>query len=239
MELKILFLPGLDGTGLLFEDLLAQLPTTVDVEVISMDELSGSSYVEQAKEIATNVRGAKILLVAESYSGRVAYELCELLGSNIKGIVFIASFIETPSTISKLARFIPVMLLKPHSASIWLLGKVGFSGFGNERLIRRVFSSISVADKTKLKSRLINIANLSSASKKHTTPIVYIRPSHDWLVDTKAVETVCTVFTSAEVVTLQGGHFIAQSDPSGCTNVIQRMYEQTMDATADTQNNRL
>ena len=74
--MKILLLPGLDGTGLLFEDLLAQLPTTVDVEVISMDELCGSSYVEQAKEIATNVGDTKILLVAESYSGRVAYELC-------------------------------------------------------------------------------------------------------------------------------------------------------------------
>jgi len=222
-KLTVILLPGLDGTGLLFRPLLEELPSSLDIEVISLDKLNGSTYHEQAIEIASTLTNQKLLLVAESYSGRIAYELCEQLSKNITGIVFIASFIDSPSVTAKLAKLIPVFMLKPSPISKWLLGKMGFSGFGNKALVNRVFESLAIADKHKLKARLKNISNLSAPTKTYDISCVYIQPSTDLLVSSKAAQNIKTVFPNTELVSLQGGHFIAQSNPAGCAKVIQNI----------------
>lgn len=218
--MKIILLPGLDGTGLLFEKLKESFPENLDIEVISYELLEGISYSDQASEIANRFEGIDIYIVGESYSGRVAYELFKIRGRRVKGIVFLASFISSPSILSKLVGLLPVSLITPNFLTKKLLYLLGFSLIGGSNLSEPVFASISKANKYKLKSRLRNIANLDEPAQPITCPVTYIRPSKDLLVSTSAVRLLSEKCSSFKQVTVIGGHFIAQSNPVECAQVI-------------------
>lgn len=218
--MKIILLPGLDGTGRLFDKLTQYFPESVDTEVISYESLEGVTYIEQGEELAKRLENTDIYIVAESYSGRVAYEIYKLVGSRVKGIVFLASFISAPSLLSKLAGFLPVSLLSANFLSKKLLYLFGFSLMGSQKLVYPVFASLQSADKRKLKLRLCNIGGLSKQQKIVACPVIYIRPSRDLLINTRAVryiDSMCISFTKIEV---EGGHFIAQSKPDVCAKII-------------------
>jgi len=218
--MKIILLPGLDGTGLLFEKLKESFPENLDIEVISYDSLEGISYSDQASEIANRFEGIDIYIVGESYSGRVAYELFKIRGCRVKGIVFLASFISSPSILSKFAGILPVGLITPNFLTKKLIHLLGFSLIGGPNISESVFASISKADKYKLKSRLRNIASLDEPAQPITCPVTYIRPSKDLLVSTSAVELLSKKCSSFKQVTVNGGHFIAQSNPVECAQAI-------------------
>jgi len=218
--MKIILLPGLDGTGLLFKKLKESFPDNLDIEVISYDSLPGISYFEQAAEVARRFEGIDVYIVGESYSGRVAYELFKILGCRVKGIAFLASFVSSPSILSRVSGFLPVNLLTSNFVSKKLLYLFGFSLIGSSDLINEVFASINKADKFKLRSRLRNIAGLDKPDYVLTCPVRYIRPSRDMLVSASAVRFLSSKCSNFRQVEVRGGHFVAQSNPGECAKVI-------------------
>ncbi|BFM13386.1 hypothetical protein R50072_35390 [Simiduia litorea] len=218
--MKIILLPGLDGTGLLFNDLVAQLPKEWDVKILSYDSIQDTSYSGQAEEISEHLKGMDIFLVGESYSGRVAYELHQILGDRVKGIVFLASFISSPSLVSRLAKLLPVSLLSSNILSRFILYLFGFNFSGGSSLVAPVFESIKKADKVKLRSRLRNIATLNIPKHDIKCPVTYIRPTSDLLVGVKAFNVLASRAAHLNVVKVRGGHFIAQSNPVACGEII-------------------
>lgn len=224
--MKIILLPGLDGTGILFKEILKALPATLDIQVICLDALEGDSYAKKAQYLADSLPNTELFLVAESYSGPMAYELCNILGNKVKQIIFLASFISAPSSLSRYAYLIPIFAIKASKLNIWLLNKMGFAGAGSESQVLDVFKSISFANKAKLKNRLQNISRLSKPQNSHATPVVYIKPTNDLLVNNRAVDEVKSVFNNTKVVTISGGHFIAQTHPIECANIIKRAVDE-------------
>ncbi|GAA5442455.1 hypothetical protein Misp06_00629 [Microbulbifer sp. NBRC 101763] len=75
MTLKLVFLPGLDGTDILFNDLIKALPKTLNYEAIYLPELEGQDCSEQAVSLEKMTKEEILFLVVEFYSGRLAYEL--------------------------------------------------------------------------------------------------------------------------------------------------------------------
>ena len=220
VHMKIILLPGLDGTGILFEKLLEEIPSVFDVEVVSYDSIKAVSYSSQAIEIAERFKHEDIFIVGESYSGRVVYELCQILGGHVKGVVFLASFISRPSAMSRVASIMPLGLLKPNRLSRFMLYLFGFNMAGGPEVVAPVFQSLQKTDKRKLKLRLSNIAHLAKPTEKIDCPVTYIRPSTDLLVGINSVKylaSMCSNFSRAKV---NGGHFIAQSNPVVCAKVI-------------------
>jgi len=218
--MKIILLPGLDGTGSLFDELIKSLGRDNEVEVISYDDISGQSFVEQAKEIAARITDMDVLLVGESYSGRVAYEISQILGLRVRAIVFIASFISSPSFLSKFAGFLPVAMLNPNFLSTYLLKVFGFNGQATSEQTNSIFNSLKIADRSKLKVRLKNIAALSNPAKAIECSVTYIRPNRDFLVGNNAVNNLRSLCSNFNVISVSGGHFIAQSAPLACAKVI-------------------
>lgn len=218
--MKIVLLPGLDGTGLLFENLTEHLSLDHEVELVSFELIYGLTYKEQAEELASKYKNDELLIVGESYSGRIAYELSHLLKGNVKGIVFLASFISRPSLLSLLARFVPVSLLAQNVLTESLLYLVGFNRCGSRALVGPVFNSLRHTNKLKLKSRLRNISHLKKPTLNISCPVIYIRPSKDRLVSSSAVKALASKCASYREISIEGGHFIAQINPVACAKVI-------------------
>ncbi|MCA0901113.1 alpha/beta fold hydrolase [Microbulbifer agarilyticus] len=220
--LKIVFLPGMDGTGLLFKGLIQNIPKEIDREVVCLNEIEGESYHQQAEEVAEHIGSSSVVLVAESYSGRIAYELCNILGRRVSRVVFIASFISCPGRLGRLAALLPELFLKPNFFPDWLMKTLCFDGRGNRVLIEQVRQAITEVEPSVLKRRLLNIAELDRPKGHLSTEAVYIRPTNDRLVGYDAIKVLGNVYPKLSIESLEGGHFIAQTAPERCARVIVR-----------------
>ncbi|MFT7223863.1 MAG: hypothetical protein ACI82Z_001406 [Cellvibrionaceae bacterium] len=89
----------MDGTGKLFDPLLGELPNNIHTQVISLNSLDAQEPKEQALEIASLIDNDELIILSESYSGYIAYQLSLLPNLNIKHIIFAASFLENPKKI--------------------------------------------------------------------------------------------------------------------------------------------
>jgi len=224
--LELILLPGLDGSGILFKDLIAALPATLTPHVICLDQVKGETYYEKASYLSQYIYGNEVIIVAESYSGRIAYELCGLLGCRVKRVIFLASFIHSPSHTSKLANLVPISMLNESYFSRYLLLLIGFAGCDASSQVKCVFKSISLADKEKLKNRLSNIATLDEPVRSFNTKTIYIQPTHDFLVNRRAVKKLQRLFKNTSVYKVKGGHFIAQTQPKQCAKVIENVIDE-------------
>lgn len=220
--MKIVFLPGMDGTGLLFNELIQNIPREIDQEVVCLNEIQGVSCRDQAQHIAKKFVSSSIVVVAESYSGRIAYELCNILGSRVTKVVFIASFVSCPSKFAKLAAILPEYTLKPGLLPNWLINTLCFDGRGNRVLMDHVRQAIAKAGPSVLKQRLLNIAQLDHPTHRQPAEAVYIQPTNDRLVSHEAIKVLGEIYPALNIEPLEGGHFIAQTAPELCARIILR-----------------
>ena len=212
----------MDGTGSLFNELILNIPQELDREVICLNEIPGVSYRQQAEQIAEKIETSSVVVVAESYSGRIAYELCNILGSKVSKIVFIASFVSCPGRLAKLAAVLPKYVLKPSLFPNWLMKTLCFGGSGNRTLLAQVRQAIAQVEPSVLKQRLLNIAELDEPKHHQSTSAVYIRPTNDRLVAYDAVKVLGNIYPQLRIESVEGGHFIAQTAPEPCARVIVR-----------------
>ena len=65
--MKVLLLPGLDGSGILFDELIGNFLKHFNTQICRLDEIPCSSFIESAQYIAGTINDDKIVLIAESY----------------------------------------------------------------------------------------------------------------------------------------------------------------------------
>ncbi|GAA3589603.1 alpha/beta fold hydrolase [Marinobacter xestospongiae] len=224
--MKVLLLPGMDGTGQLFEPLLRAWPGDLAPTVVSLNHLSADGYREQVAQLCGQLSAAPVVIVAESYSGPIAYALCRELGSRVAGVVFLASFVSRPCGVVRLARRLPAASLRLDWLPDRLLNGIGFGGLGTAASMASVRLAVQDVAPAVLKQRLSNMAVLREPSERISTPAVYIRPTRDYLVSQAAVDMVARVFPALRVIPLEGGHFIAQGQPDACAQIILQFVRQ-------------
>lgn len=96
MSSKLVLLPGLDGTGLLFQPLLEQLGDACAVRVICYPPDQCQTVQTLAAQVREQVAfDSDTVLLAESFSGLVAMELLRQ-GIPLHSVIFCASFASAP-----------------------------------------------------------------------------------------------------------------------------------------------
>jgi hypothetical protein len=133
--LKILLLPGMDGTGVMFEPFINHAPQSAQIKVIKLIQDVGITYREQAEVIAHSI-GEDVTIIAESYSGVIAHELTKLAPNSIKHMVFAASFLERPSIMLPLATIAPNFMLNHSLYPDFIVSRALFGRYRSSHLFR-------------------------------------------------------------------------------------------------------
>ena len=95
--MKIILLPGLDGTGTLFKPLSDVLPSTIESLVISYPPDEKLSYTELTAYVMDRLpTDEAYVLLGESFSGPIAYEIALRQPRNMHAVIFVASFLTPP-----------------------------------------------------------------------------------------------------------------------------------------------
>lgn len=220
--MKIVLLPGLDGTGMLFKPLIDALPSDVEPIVITYPLDEKLTYSALCDYVMKRLpKDEDYVLLGESFSGPIAYAIALLNPKNMKSAIFVASFLSSPRPIAiGLSRILPkrFLLSLPMPRLVikaYLLG----SGCSEELmgLFRRALKKVSP---DVLIFRLNQIANLSNKHQCCDKRAIYIQAKSDKLVSEECVTAYKEVVEDLHIFQVEGPHFILQASSSACAEIV-------------------
>ncbi len=219
--MKIVLLPGLDGTGKLFTPLIEELDSSIEIQIINYDTQKKQSYQELFNYVMDNLPSDNFILVAESFSGFIAYQIGLKKLDNLKHIVLVATFLQNPRPI--LLKLIPNSYILSLSIPKIVI-KMFFLGFStNNKTIELFQETIKTVSHEVLYFRLQEIKNLKLIKKKIKTPMTYIQANDDQLVLKRSLKDWENISHTLKVHHVDGKHFILQSNPKRCAKIINQI----------------
>jgi len=223
--LKLVLLPGMDGTGELFKEFV----TYYDAKyvIISFPNDGSQSYEELSKYVLSKLPEENHIILAESFSGGLVPQLLKSENKHIKGVIFVASFLSCPRPfLVRLARLLPVKSLAKLPGANYL-HKMLFLGWSVSRnTISKFKSVINSLPASTLSNRLNSIQRLSAQNlPTYTLPCFYLRPSNDLLVPKSKVSEIRGIFKNFSIRSVSGSHFILQSSPEASVSEVEQVVQ--------------
>jgi pimeloyl-ACP methyl ester carboxylesterase len=223
-ELKLVLLPGMDGTGQLFSDFIEVLPKTLETVTVRYQTNRCLSYSELENFVreACSISGPFILL-AESFSTPLAIQYAASNPVNLVGLVLCAGFATSPviGWRQLLGRLLGPLLFRiplPNlAAKFWLVGPDA-----PPSLLVKVRAVVSSVLPIVLASRLRAVlgCNVRAELGQVAVPILYIQASQDRLVRASCLEEIRQIKPQIAVTVLDGPHLLLQREPRKAAEII-------------------
>ena len=206
----LVLLPGLDGSGAFFADLVAALGDSVATSILSYPATGPQTYEALATQLAPHLPSTDYVLLGESFGGPLAILLAERARMKPKGIIITASFVRNPWPLmggiisAALPNFVQQKSLPVIEAT--LVRK------GDYPLAYRIFQAISALKPDILAGRVK--AALGSDVRKSlgalTMPMLYIQGRHDKLITAAQGKLMQLTARNMRLVGVDTPHFVLQ-----------------------------
>ncbi|WKB51271.1 alpha/beta fold hydrolase [Eleftheria terrae] len=220
-KLRLLLLPGLDGTGLLFAPLLAALPAGVRAEVLRypcehpLTLAQHADVVEQAWPA-----DGRVVLLAESFSGLVALQLMQRRPPRLAGLLCVAAFAEPPRPwLLQLATRLPGSAHLARGAPDWLLRHACVGREADAAtlaLLRQALARVAPAVIAHRLALLRSVARPPAGPAGDLPPLRYLQALGDRLVPRRSAGWFQAHWPGCRVDAIDGPHFLLQARPGAC-----------------------
>lgn len=230
-QITLILLPGLDGTGDLFQALLRVIPSHLQTTVIHYPHDRFLAYDDLLRLVGDQLpKQGEMVLIAESFSGPLALRYAAMYPGRVLAVVLCASFIcpPLPRWFRFLARPLALRLPLPGFAVRKLL--VGPSA--TTELVEAVKDAIRKVPPHVLAGRVREVldVNCTEALRKCTAPILYLAASHDVLVRRSSADAIRAIRPDVQVRTIEGPHLILQREPAAAWREIESYVSQFISA---------
>lgn len=226
MTRRLVLLPGLDGTGALFEPFLRATPPGVRAEPIALPA-EPLGYAELAERLVRRVRpDESTVLVAESFAGPLAATLAAR--HHVAGVVLCNSFVTPPGperlgiVVRALGALVaPVMFrVAPPRALVrrYLVGPEA-----PEALVAAVRRAVASVPPAVLAARLRAVLRADAGAElaRSGAPVMYLRGTDDRVVTESSVRAVVRAAVGVRVVRVPGPHLLLQARPESAWRAIE------------------
>ena len=220
--MKLVLLPGLDGTGNLFKPFIDALPSTIETLLITYPTDEKLSYNQLTEYVIDNLpTDDEFILMGESFSGPIAYEIALRCPNNLKSVIFVASFLEPPQRlVLGLSKLLPRSLLMSLPIPELIIKLLLLGPTASTQLVDLFRVSIKKVSGKLLSYRLNEIANLKLNKQRCSVVAVYIQATDDYLVPEHCVKPFEEVMENFRVYQVDGPHFILQANPYACVDIL-------------------
>jgi pimeloyl-ACP methyl ester carboxylesterase len=221
---NIVFMPGLDGTGLSAEPLTKLIPSDTAITVIRYPTDKLLSFAEILECAATQFPGGiEPVVIAESFSGPVAIQLIVSGRVKAKCLILCATFARAPRPILfRISRILGLTkLIKPimpqHFFKIFI-GKEYMEAL--VPLWERVHAGVPARV---LNHRLgvLNSVDVTKWLDKLSIPCCYLEATNDRVVPVSCLRDIEKGISDLEIKKIKGPHFILQAEPRVCLAAIE------------------
>ena len=218
----LVLLPGMDGTGTLFEAFVAALGSEFKVKVVSYPTTEPLGYpeLESIARTALPSEGPFVIL-GESFSGPIAVSLAASCSPQLKCLVLCCTFVRNPrpvfSVLKPFVGVLPVAFAPVHFLIYLLLGRSS-----TVALRTALTQALAQVSPSALRTRLRGVLSVDVSAKlaEVNVPVLYLRASQDRLVPQTASKLVSQLCPRAEVVQLEAPHFLLQAVPSEAARIV-------------------
>jgi pimeloyl-ACP methyl ester carboxylesterase len=217
----LVLMPGLDGTGLLFERFVSSLPPNIRTCIIEYPRIA-ASLEELAAVAAERLPPGRVVLLAESFSGLVALHLLRKRHLLADKVIFVGAFGSSPRrSLRMLLPFFPAFAwftpLVPSAA--WRFFCLGAGANAADiAWLKGVVTQVNprvVAHRLKL----VASAKIADASRIDV-PAYYLQAEGDRLVPRRAAEELRGLFSQFILMRVPGPHFLLQASPSESARLV-------------------
>jgi pimeloyl-ACP methyl ester carboxylesterase len=214
-----ILLPGLDGSGLLFDEFVRCRPQ-VDARVVRYPSDPAWSWDDYVAHVHSTIGADRpYVVVAESFSGPIASRL-QRRDRNVAGVVLAASFVQRPNP---LLGFVPLDSIgadvRHALTSIPLIRLMCLDRGASAALVSAVQRVVRALPIDVLRSRLRLLRDLDERATlaRLDVPWLALVARRDRLVPRSAFP----VAGAGKVADIDGPHFLLQARPEACWRSIE------------------
>jgi pimeloyl-ACP methyl ester carboxylesterase len=217
--IPILLLPGMDGTGDLFDFFIAEAPPAFRPLVVSLPPRG--SYEELVEAVRFRIPDEPFVIVGESYSGPLALRIASAADTQAVAVVLCNSFIASPYT--PILRVLPWTLLLSKAPSPAMIRRLMAGRNAPAELIDAIQAAIARTPADVLPARLREVFALDEAKTLEAIrlPILYLRGTRDALVPESAVERIVRVAPHVVRRDIPAPHLLLQTAPKQAWSAIE------------------
>lgn len=214
--ITLVLLPGLDGTGRLFQPFVRELPAAWRVIVVAYPMDANLGYAELAALARSGLPAeGPVVLLGESFSGPVAIQLAMDLGSRVQALILCCTFARNPrprlAWLGTLIGHLPPPAAVPSALSARAL--LGADAPVESRLL--LSQALAQLPVTVLRARLKAVlkVNVLRQFERLRVPVLYLQASRDLVVPESAAADLREVLPALQIARLDGPHGLLQAAP--------------------------
>jgi pimeloyl-[acyl-carrier protein] methyl ester esterase len=214
---RIVLLPGLDGTGRMFEPFLKIIRPPILPLVVRFPRDRPQNYQQLLHHIREEVPWDEpYVLVAESFSSPLALYFAQSQWEDIQAVILCSGFVRNP--LSEMQRLIYSMLPKrimKKSPPLSALRSLMLGGDSPAYLNDLFKSSMEYVLPDVIASRIDLALNTdaSTALQECKRPVHYLQASHDNLIGRRGWEQISHLRSDCTCMEIEGPHLLIQSRP--------------------------
>jgi pimeloyl-ACP methyl ester carboxylesterase len=226
--MQLVLLPGLDGTGLLFDPLLRELPPEWSIQVVSYPPDQRLGYDELLARVRAQLpRDQPYVLLGESFSGPLAIRLAAESPANLRGLILVATFVRKP--VRWLPRWIGPFLpafpfrLMPAWSQLRLLT----SGPSTPELRRLFAAALGQVNAKVLAHRVAEVLRVDVAGEfsQISVPMMLIAARFDRTVPDHNRKRMEQLRSDLRVEMIDCDHLVLQLEPKRAASMIKSFME--------------
>ncbi len=224
----ILLLPGMDGTGELFDPLVQAWDGDEPCAVVRYPAdrvCSREELLEHIRQAAPS--GQPVVLVAESFSGPLAIELTARRLLDVRALVLCCSFASSPVPLALRCLPLPGAWIRRTPVS-WIRRFLAGADCPPE-LVARVRRCLRQVDPAVLASRMRQLARVDvrEALAGVEVPLLLLTGSNDRLVGPRFAAEILDCQPGAKHLAWEGPHLLLQRRPDEAARAIRAFLEAT------------
>ena len=219
----LVLLPGLDGTGKLFSEIVKALEGRVDTRIIDYPKDVPLGY----DELEVLVRAAlpddrPFVLLGESFSGPLAIRIAAHPPPGFSGLILCVTFARNPYPWAAWARPLAAHLpLK--SFPRWLRAPLMWGSHDPNRAPSQKQRAMAGVSVEVVRQRIVALLAVdeTDALRRVSKPVLVLRATRDRVVPKSATERIMREAPHAQRVDIDGPHLLLQTRSAECATAIE------------------
>jgi pimeloyl-[acyl-carrier protein] methyl ester esterase len=213
--LALVLLPGMDGTGIFFEDFAAIAQPEFDPIIVRYpdDPSRGYAGLEPVARAALP-RDQPFLILGESFSGPIAISIAASSPPGLAGLILCVTFACNPHPLLPLTTAI-LKPFPPVRLPSFIQHRNLFGKYDSPRLRAKLRGVRAVVSQKTLKARLEAVASVdvSERLRRVRVPTLDLRARDDRVVSRASGDHIRKVLPQVEIAELDAPHLMLQTVP--------------------------
>jgi pimeloyl-ACP methyl ester carboxylesterase len=225
----LVLLPGLDGTGKLFSELVKCLGSSVDSLIVAYPKDQPMGYDElEALVWAALPRNQPFVLLGESFSGPIAIRIAARSPAGLVAVVLCGTFAKNPFPwlwwARPLAAYLPLKSLPR-----WVRAPLMWGSTSPQRApaqMERAMAGVSPAVIRRRIAALLAVDE-SAALGAIRLPTLVLRARRDRVISRAATQWILKILPRTRLVEIDGPHLLLQTRPAECAAAVLKFMRES------------